>query len=1465
MKSKFTLIIILFQTLASAQVKPVDELENTYWSYRHKLKTEFLKIGSEPGHSLPAYQRDYSKKCGDTYGTISFGDGVIDLGEYIATLASEYKLLKQSNQDLTATTNELYYALKAIGRLDGFAEIFFTLDPLQAAYNGFFSRSDVPSDMYRIINHNEAAADGSVLTLQDYQPLNIGLNFQHSPNTAGPIPANNPDAEGGAVKATNFLYGGTTDYIVTAVNDCYFKRFNDGRDIDHMVDNEMSQDQVYGIILGLYSVYKLVPADVGAQPNAEDGDDYINFHSYVKYLTDEIVSYCAKMKTVKNAYVPINDNLDHKWWHRVSEMRTTWFITNKNNNDRQVWRGSNLWAFAYPMSQIAHEMTGKIYHANVLIEFPKLIDQLKLVGASIAIPIVSTAGGTVLGGAIGSRIPLVGIPVGATVGAGGGFVAGVSAVLGTIMITQQLAYDPQMIWYNVQQVPILRPNEHLANQMILKVAAMNPNNSNLRFQNMINAVPNSEPFALIRHSLHPTKYNLPSNIGTSYWHSRLSEAYCYGAGKTALNLNTTPTYWKIGEVLSLTAVAKPESEVNNTERVGLGYMLMHNLWRLADDNQTDVFKEELCFCYSTALVRNHNSSILHSWDAKPKVSEISSIEITPRKFSDYADIEIPKSFYLTHDVAIKSNGLLRVAGDLTVCGAQLTVEYGGEVFIPNTDPNYPTEMIVDNGGILNMQSIARLRIDDNSTLRIGSAGKLVIDKNVLIILDGPNANLIIEGTLEIKGNATFRILGGPKGLGYVTFKKHKNAVNGNETFAEIIGAGPNARIDIVGTSSTQRVLKIDGNFGVIVPESISRFKVTNGKIELGELSRLHVACPVTLDNCRINTINEVNDYYYYAGLITAGQSNVLVKNCVFRQGLMGVLAENYFYPHSKPVIDGCRFEDMIIAIRVDGGGLDLKNTSASVNSWNLVALGINTDCVFEEVYFGQSKTNLFSGSSSGVLNWYQGGISNNYESGLLVVGTTFKPKCLSIRNNAGHGLQTRGGSYVSLSARLDAGYNYFTSNDKAGIYDRTFEGDLFGAGKGLGVGIELLDGFNSFKDNGTYAIDAVINPGSITVSMGAYTLESSKNYWGTSTAPVNQTDYKTYLKHNWGSPLMYPDIATNGNHLFSEYQHLSGQFGTCLQGELMVPDSFSGGHIIDCTDAFDGGVLDGQPVVVAWEEGKTYLFKDNNPELAMVNFTELLLHDFDCPQSNDPQYIMYTSYKNYMMGYAKLLGDVDSLEIPKTPLIDNTIGLLNTLLIKAEDSTTGWNSYNFMLEVDLADCYRAKDDRLTALSMYDDMLLKSEYASQYDLIEYYKCIAEGEHRVLNGEISIYDKLEQYACQPPIEGYDEIINTGIIDTRAGATDSTGIAIATDFQILLHPNPTNGSFTVSFNDEILNQFVGELATLEVADGYGITHIDLNNVDINTPIVLNLSGYQAGVYHIRCVINGNLFTKYLILTDQ
>jgi hypothetical protein len=140
-----------------------------YWTYRSRLDSEFLVQGQGQGLSIPADHRN------NLINQIKWSDATIDQGWYIGTLATEHYLLRHSavdpgygdgSIDLEANAAALYYALKALQRLDFVAETSFLLCPGVNSENGFFIRDDVPIDFH--LNF-----PGMTSTFSDYLSLNI--------------------------------------------------------------------------------------------------------------------------------------------------------------------------------------------------------------------------------------------------------------------------------------------------------------------------------------------------------------------------------------------------------------------------------------------------------------------------------------------------------------------------------------------------------------------------------------------------------------------------------------------------------------------------------------------------------------------------------------------------------------------------------------------------------------------------------------------------------------------------------------------------------------------------------------------------------------------------------------------------------------------------------------------------------------------------------------------------------------------------------------------------------------------------------------------------------------------------------------------------------------------------------------------------------------------------------------------
>lgn len=169
-------LIIVFACFIKLTAIGQTLLENLdkYWQYRDKLTSHYMLVGDGQGYSLPA------SYINSNFERMKWTDNTIWLGWYIGTLATEYHLLttdyydgyNQTNQiRLQQNRRELYYAIKALIRLDAEAEVYFPppCDSIPNQRNGFFLRDDVP------INFTDSFP-GYNFVDSDYSEVNIYVN-----------------------------------------------------------------------------------------------------------------------------------------------------------------------------------------------------------------------------------------------------------------------------------------------------------------------------------------------------------------------------------------------------------------------------------------------------------------------------------------------------------------------------------------------------------------------------------------------------------------------------------------------------------------------------------------------------------------------------------------------------------------------------------------------------------------------------------------------------------------------------------------------------------------------------------------------------------------------------------------------------------------------------------------------------------------------------------------------------------------------------------------------------------------------------------------------------------------------------------------------------------------------------------------------------------------------------------------
>ena len=156
--------------------------------YRQPEQKYRTKIGAEQGESLVIKARQINELGLDSlplrngHAIIAFDD-MIEHGYYLMVLATEYELLKNSGQDLTAVENELYYALNAVNRVDRDAELYLSGGTVDESLNGFFLRDDFPPNFIENFQDEGFAyirTDYSHVNLvNDYDPAAVHPGYSH--------------------------------------------------------------------------------------------------------------------------------------------------------------------------------------------------------------------------------------------------------------------------------------------------------------------------------------------------------------------------------------------------------------------------------------------------------------------------------------------------------------------------------------------------------------------------------------------------------------------------------------------------------------------------------------------------------------------------------------------------------------------------------------------------------------------------------------------------------------------------------------------------------------------------------------------------------------------------------------------------------------------------------------------------------------------------------------------------------------------------------------------------------------------------------------------------------------------------------------------------------------------------------------------------------------------------------------
>lgn len=326
------LLLLLMNVPATAQVYSGGELHELYWTYRNRLKTMFVKVGTNPGESFPISElwneMYFNDKCEWAKGRIGWGvDGISFHAYYMMMLATEFKLLKNAKQDTMPTLIELYYAIDAIDRIDRKSELFWELSESQ---NGFLARADVNANTYK--NFEEVGVK-----------MTDAANYQKF------------EKNGSGVCLEKDVY---TEFGDTA--------------------NIMSQDHITNMMVAFCFIKKFV-GNGYVKPRSSDRG--FNIHVEISAITTRIMNYISSTKEWTETELCMPSGTFTNQYRYKQNWRTVHPLTgNRVGQDK----GGNYWFTSLALAEMAQKITGNGYWKTVDLFYEKDHLSPTCIGSGIA-------------------------------------------------------------------------------------------------------------------------------------------------------------------------------------------------------------------------------------------------------------------------------------------------------------------------------------------------------------------------------------------------------------------------------------------------------------------------------------------------------------------------------------------------------------------------------------------------------------------------------------------------------------------------------------------------------------------------------------------------------------------------------------------------------------------------------------------------------------------------------------------------------------------------------------------------------------------------------------------------------------------------------------------------------------------------------------------------------------------------
>ncbi len=360
------------------------------------------------------------------------------------------------------------------------------------------------------------------------------------------------------------------------------------------------------------------------------------------------------------------------------------------------------------------------------------------------------------------------------------------------------------------------------------------------------------------------------------------------------------------------------------------------------------------------------------------------------------------------DIFIQNNSVVNIQCKLSMPQTSKIVVEAGSILtidgiISNTcDGGWDGTIEVKPGGILKLFAGADITFKGNGKILIDddptNPGKLVFEQNAKVYLDSYTSSIEINGDLEIGNNATFTFQHHNSQHGFIRFGNASHYPSRNIT------AGVSASINIVGSSSNQKVLQIDQET-FYAPANLLNFNISNGKVVFNSNARMQADGLLT--NINFNNVKFTSNIFGqnngHRGVHLYGQPNISITGCIFEYGRYGIFA--YLTYGGAPLnIYGSVFRNNTFGILAHDKGLNLFQCSFFNNYYGVYGGQMSFPSTFTEGYTGGGIANAntngirWQGNSTPSLTLDDPYINSN-NIGVRVDNCPLNVKCGSVSFN----------------------------------------------------------------------------------------------------------------------------------------------------------------------------------------------------------------------------------------------------------------------------------------------------------------------------------------------------------------------------------------------------------------------------------------------------------------------------------